>query len=78
MDSTAIISSTVIVVYLAGFTLFGILLNRRNRSSDDWVTGGSTLGLWMLAAGIAGTRIGGAGTYGVAGDVVTGGLGNLW
>ena len=32
----------------------------------------------MLAAGVAGTRIGGAGTYGVAGDVMTSGLGNLW
>ena len=78
MDSTAIISTSVIVVYLAGFTVFGLFLNRRNKSSDDWATGNSTLGLWMLAAGVAGTRIGGAGTYGVAGDVVTGGLGNLW
>jgi len=76
--NTAVISTSVIVLYLAGFTLFGIFLNRRNRNSDDWATGGSTLGLWMLAAGVAGTRIGGAGTYGVAGDVVTGGLGNMW
>lgn len=78
MESTALIATTVIVVYLAGFTLYGILQNRKHRSSDDWATGSSTLGLWMLAAGVAGTRIGGAGTYGVAGDVVTGGLGNLW
>jgi len=78
VDSAAIVSTSVIVIYLAGFTIFGILLNRKNKSSDDWATGGSTLGLWMLAAGIAGTRIGGAGTYGVAGDVVTTGIGNLW
>jgi SSS family solute:Na+ symporter len=78
VDSAAIISTLVIVIYLAGFTLFGIYLSRKNQSSDDWATGGSTLGLFMLAAGVAGTRIGGAGTYGVAGDVVTGGLGNLW
>ncbi len=32
----------------------------------------------MLAAGIAGTRIGGAGTYGVAGDVISEGIGHLW
>jgi SSS family solute:Na+ symporter len=32
----------------------------------------------MLAAGVAGTRIGGAGTYGVAGDVMATGIGNLW
>ena len=28
--------------------------------------------------GVAGTRIGGAGTYGVAGDVISEGLGHLW
>ncbi|MFM1896529.1 MAG: hypothetical protein RLZZ385_1603 [Pseudomonadota bacterium] len=78
MDSTAIIASIVIIVYLAGFTIYGLMINRFNRNSDDWATGSSTLGLWMLAAGVAGTRIGGAGTYGVAGDVVNGGLGNLW
>ena len=78
MDSTALIASGVIVIYLAAFTIYGLLLNRKNRSSDDWATGSSTLGLWMLAAGVAGTRIGGAGTYGVAGDVVTSGIGNLW
>jgi Na+/proline symporter len=78
MDSTAIIATVVIVIYLAGFTLYGLLLNRKNRSSDDWATGSSTLGIWMLAAGVAGTRIGGAGTYGVAGDVVNTGIGNLW
>ena len=54
MDSAALISTSVIVIYLAGFTIFGIMLNRRNRSSDDWATGGSTLGLWMLAAGVFG------------------------
>jgi SSS family solute:Na+ symporter len=32
----------------------------------------------MLAAGVAGTRIGGAGTYGVAGDVISEGIGHLW
>jgi SSS family solute:Na+ symporter len=32
----------------------------------------------MLAVGIAGTRIGGAGTYGVSGNVITGGVWNLW
>lgn len=78
MESSAFIATSVIVGYLTAFTIYGFVQNRKNRSSDDWATGGSTLGLWMLAAGVAGTRIGGAGTYGVAGDVVTGGLGNLW
>ena len=32
----------------------------------------------MIAVGIAGTRIGGAATYGVAGDVITGGVWNMW
>ena len=72
------ISLAVIVVYLGAFTIIGFLLNRNNKNSDDWATGSSNMSIWMLAAGIAGTRIGGAGTYGVAGDVMTSGLGNLW
>ncbi len=72
------ISIIVIVGYLAIFTGIGILLNRRNKSSSDWATGSGTMGIFMLAAGIAGTRIGGAGTYGVAGDVMNTGLGNMW
>ena len=32
----------------------------------------------MIAVGIAGTRIGGAGTYGVAGNVISGGIWNMW
>ena len=75
------ISIVVIVTYLAFFALFGLALNRKNRNSKnsvDWATGGGTMGILMLAAGVAGTRIGGAGTYGVAGDVMTSGIGNLW
>ncbi|MDX1490189.1 MAG: hypothetical protein R3332_02810 [Pseudohongiellaceae bacterium] len=60
------ISVLVIVAYLTFFTLFGLYLNRSNKSSSDWATGGGTMGIWMLAAGVAGTRIGGAGTYGMA------------
>lgn len=72
------VSLAVIVGYLAIFTAIGVMLNRSNRSSSDWATGSGTMGIWMLAAGVAGTRIGGAGTYGVAGDVMNTGLGNLW
>ncbi|MEH6909080.1 MAG: sodium:solute symporter family protein [Oceanicoccus sp.] len=72
------ISLAVIVAYLGIFTIIGFVLNRNNKNSDDWATGSSNMSIWMLAAGIAGTRIGGAGTYGVAGDVMTSGLGNLW
>ncbi len=72
------ISVLVIVAYLTFFTLFGFYLNRSNKNSNDWAVGGGTMGIWMLAAGVAGTRIGGAGTYGVAGDVMMSGLGNLW
>ncbi len=73
-----IISVVVIVAYLTFFTLFGAYLNRTNKSANDWANGGGTMGIWLLAAGVAGTRIGGAGTYGVAGDVMMTGLGNLW
>ena len=72
------ITAFVIIAYLGSFALFGIYLNRNNSSASDWAIGGGTLGIFMLAAGVAGTRIGGAGTYGVAGDVMAEGLGHLW
>ncbi|MGI9250967.1 MAG: sodium:solute symporter family protein [Pseudohongiellaceae bacterium] len=72
------ITAIVIIAYLTLFALVGIYLNRNNSSASDWAIGGGSLGIFMLAAGIAGTRIGGAGTYGVAGDVITEGLGHLW
>ena len=72
------ITAVVILVYLVFFAGVGIYLSRRNRSAADWAIGGGTLGIGMLAAGIAGTRIGGAGTYGVAGDVINEGIGHLW
>lgn len=72
------ITAIVIIAYLAFFAGFGIYLNRSNTSANDWAIGGGTLGVFMLAAGVAGTRIGGAGTYGVAGDVISEGLGHLW
>lgn len=72
------ISAVVILLYLVLFAGIGIFLSRNNKSSADWAIGGGTLGIAMLAAGVAGTRIGGAGTYGVAGDVISEGLGHLW
>jgi SSS family solute:Na+ symporter len=36
------------------------------------------MGLWLIVAGVAGTRIGGVGTYGVAGDVMRDGVWNFW
>lgn len=67
-----------IIGYLVLVTLVGVILSRRSQDSDDWATGGSSMGIIIIAAGIAGTRIGGVGTYGVAGDVMMSGLWNLW
>lgn len=72
------VSAIVILLYLVIFAGIGIYLSRKNNSAADWAIGGGTLGIAMLAAGVAGTRIGGAGTYGVAGDVISEGLGHLW
>jgi SSS family solute:Na+ symporter len=72
------IAFAVIVLYLLVTTAVGILMVRRSRGSDDWAVAGSRMGVLMIAVGIAGTRIGGAATYGVAGDVITGGVWNMY
>ena len=72
------LTATVIIFYLAFFAILGLYLNRRKGSASDWAIGGSSLGIFMIAAGAAGTRIGGAGTYGVAGDVMSEGIGHMW
>jgi SSS family solute:Na+ symporter len=72
---TALITA---IVYLLATTLVGMLMMRRSRGGDDWAIAGGRMGVLMIAVGIAGTRVGGAATYGVAGDVITGGIWNLW
>lgn len=67
-----------VLLYLAFTTALGALLARRTRSANDWAVAGGGMGFLALSAGIAGTRIGGAGIYGVAGDVASGGVWNLW
>ena len=68
----------VITGYLVLVTLAGAFVARRNRSSSDWAIAGGGMGVAMIAVGAAGTRIGGAGTYGVAGDVIQDGVWNMW
>ncbi len=72
------IATSMIVAYLTVVTLLGIYLSRKSRSSSGWTVADGGMGTLLIAMGIAGTRIGGAGTYGVAGDVITSGLWNLW
>lgn len=68
----------IIVSYLVLVTILGSLLARRVRTSRHWTVAGGGLGTVVLAAGLAGTRIGGGGTYGVAGNVASGGTWFLW
>lgn len=68
----------IIIVYLVAVTAIGVLLARKSVSSKDWAVAGGGMGIIMVAVGIAGTRIGGAGTYGVAGNVISGGVWNMW
>lgn len=51
---------------------------RRSQGSSDWAVAGGGMSGVLVAFGLAGARIGGAGTYGVAGQVVTGGVWNMW
>lgn len=73
-----VVALTVIVVYLVLVTAVGSAVARRSAGASGWAVGGGQMGVVMVAVGIAGTRIGGVGTYGVAGDVITTGLWNLW
>ncbi len=73
----AVAPLSVVIAYLVLTTLVGIALGRRAKSARDWAVAGGSIGTFMLAATIAGTRVGGAGIYGVAGDVITGGIWNL-
>lgn len=68
----------VIVAYLTMVTVVGSYFARRTSSSSDWAVAGGRMSMIMVAVGVAGTRIGGAGTYGVAGNVMTGGVWNIW
>ena len=68
----------VVAGYLVVVTLVGSLVARRGGNAREWTVAGGSLGTLMLTVGLAGTRIGGAGTYGVAGDVITGGIWYLW
>jgi Na+/proline symporter len=72
------LAGVTIIVYLALIALVSVYLTKRNKNSADWAIGGGGMGLWLIAAGIAGTRIGGAGTYGVAGDTMNTGVWNMW
>ncbi len=67
----------VVIAYLILTTALGIALGRRARNARDWAVAGGAMGTPMLAVAIAGTRVGGAGIYGVAGDVISGGVWNL-
>ena len=78
MENLDIIPIAMIVGYLTLVTVIGSMLSKRSKSAKDWAGAGAGMGTFMLAVGIAGTRIGGAGTYGVAGNVITGGVWYMW
>ncbi len=67
-----------IISYLVLSTVAGSIMVRRTKTSSSWSVAGSGMSATMIAVGLAGTRIGGAATYGVAGDVINGGVWNGW
>jgi len=68
----------MVAVYGIAVTAAGAWFATRARTGRQWTVAGGGLGVTMLAVGLAGTRIGGAGTYGVAGNVITGGVWHFW
>jgi solute:Na+ symporter, SSS family len=72
------IALAMIAAYLVSTTLVGMWMVRRSRGGDDWAVASGRMGVLLIAVGIAGTRVGGAATYGVAGDVITQGVWSMW
>lgn len=71
-------TTLAVVLYLVLTTALGMFLARRTKNANDWAVAGGGMGFLALTAGLTGTRIGGAAIYGVAGDVIAGGVWNLW
>ena len=67
-----------IITYFAVATGVGSAMAGRSQSAAGWAVAGGGMSTVMVGVGVAGTRIGGAGTYGVAGDVITGGVWSFW
>ena len=63
--------AALVILSISQPSLCWVLSESKKGSASDWAIEGSSLGIFMIAAGAAGTRIGGAGTYGVAGDVMS-------
>jgi SSS family solute:Na+ symporter len=72
------IAITTIALYLGGVTAVGAFMVRRTKGSTEWAVAGGGMSGALVAFALAGTRIGGAGTYGVAGNVISGGVWNMW
>ena len=72
------IAVATIALYLGGMTAVGAFMVRKSRSSVEWAVAGGGMSGALVAFALAGTRIGGAGTYGVAGAVIDGGVWNMW
>ena len=75
MDYVAV---ATIVFYLGGVTAVGAFMMRRTKGSVEWAVAGGGMSGALVAFALAGSRIGGAGTYGVAGAVINGGVWNMW
>ena len=75
MDYVAV---ATIVLYLGGVTAVGAFMVRRTKGSVEWAVAGGSMSGALVAFALAGSRIGGAGTYGVAGAVINGGVWNMW
>jgi len=72
------VAVATIVLYLGGVTAVGAFMVRRTKGSAEWAVAGGGMSGALVAFALAGSRIGGAGTYGVAGAVINGGVWNMW
>ena len=49
---------SVVVIYLAGTAVLGIILKKRVKSASDFLIAGRNLGLWLTTATLAAIQLG--------------------
>lgn len=78
MDTAAVPSLVVFIVYFAAMMLIGVLVYQRNNSLADFVLGGRSLNKWVAALSAQASDMSGFILVALPGAAYAGGLGGGW